>query len=226
MALLWKPTAVRQCSGSFRFKELCFFWCSLLLSQMTPHWWLLIHTRGQQEVCRNNLWCSIVFCRTEQRGPLLPKGSRDLKANSTDRCGDRDLKPQELEGQPGVQQGGRAPCKLENTGGHGGHFPISTPLLVFNGCSLLGSVVKEIPIKEYIWSCSPQQQSLVCRSHHADRVTKLIPHLSANWPWWFKKDARTAEQCTGRGGGGLVWWHWSQKSLSSISPEQAFQLCL
>lgn len=96
------------------------------------------------------LWCSIVFCRTEQRGPLFPKGSSDLKASSTDRCGDRELKPQELEGQPGVQRGGRALCKSENTGGHGGHFPHLPLLLVFNGCSLLGSVVKEIPTKEYI----------------------------------------------------------------------------
>lgn len=30
------------------------------------------------------------------------------------------------------------------------HLPL---LLVFNGCSLLGSVVKETPTKEYIWSC-------------------------------------------------------------------------
>lgn len=95
-----------------------------------------------------------MFCRTEQRGPLLPKGSSDLKASSTDRRGDRDLKPQELEGQPGVERRGRALCKSENTeGGHGGHFPHLPLLLVFNGCSLLGSVVKETPTKEYIWSC-------------------------------------------------------------------------
>lgn len=204
MALLWKPTAVRQCSGSFRFKELCFFWCTLLLSQMTPHWWLLIHTRGQQEVCRNNLWCSIVFCRTEQRGPLLPKGSSDLKASSTDRCGDRDLKPQELEGQPGVQQGGRAPCKLENTGGHGGHFPHPHPPSCVQWLLSAGICCQGDSNQRIYMVMSPQQQSLVCRSHHADKVTRLIPHLSANWPWWSEKDAWTAQKCTGRGGGGLV----------------------
>lgn len=183
-----------QIQGTLLFLMHCLF-----LSQMTPHWWLLIHTRGQQEVCWNNLWCSIVFCRTEQRGPLLSKGSSDLKASSTDRCGDRDLKPQKLEGIARRQSS----MQIREHWWSRRPLPPSPPpscvqWLLSAGICCQGDSNQRIYMVTF-----PQQQSLVCRGHHADRVTWLIPHFSANWPWWSKKDARMAQKCTGQRGGGV-----------------------
>lgn len=47
---------------------------------------------------------------------------------------------------------------------------------------------------------SLQQQSLVCRGHHVDRLTWLIPHLSANWPDGLKRLHERHRNVRGEGG--------------------------